>query len=62
MVNYIEGTPLVLFQGENKPLSFWLTNSGSKAIGEVWMVSGADDEIWVGVADDSENCECTYIL
>ncbi|KDR85341.1 hypothetical protein GALMADRAFT_234163 [Galerina marginata CBS 339.88] len=48
LVSYIEDEHLVLLQGENKSTRLWLTNAGSRPIGEVWMVTGADDEIWLG--------------
>lgn len=50
IANYIEDEQLVLSQGENKLMRLWLTNAGSRPIGEVWMVAGAEDEIWVGAA------------
>ena len=62
LVTYIGGEPLILLQGENKAIRFRLTNSGSQPINEVWMVSDPDDEIWIGVDDDFENCEWTYPL
>lgn len=62
LVTYVGGERLTLLQGENKAIRFCLTNSGSKPINEVWMVSDADDEIWIGVDDDFENCGCTYLL
>jgi len=62
LVTYIDCEPLILLQGENKAIRFCLTNSGSKPINEVWMVSDPDDEIWIGVDDDFENCEYIYLL
>ncbi|KJA29295.1 hypothetical protein HYPSUDRAFT_176107 [Hypholoma sublateritium FD-334 SS-4] len=48
-VRSVDGAgPLVLLQGQNKSTTLWLTNSGTYPINEVWMVSGADDEIWMG--------------
>ncbi|KAJ6604519.1 ER-golgi trafficking TRAPP I complex 85 kDa subunit-domain-containing protein [Mycena vulgaris] len=47
LVNFVDDQELVLGEGENKSLRLWFANRGTKAIGEVWMVSGADDEIWV---------------
>ncbi|KAF8973873.1 ER-golgi trafficking TRAPP I complex 85 kDa subunit-domain-containing protein [Flammula alnicola] len=45
LISYIEDERLVLLQGENK----------TRPITEIWMVSGADDEIWVGAEDISED-------
>ncbi|KAF8167761.1 ER-golgi trafficking TRAPP I complex 85 kDa subunit-domain-containing protein [Crassisporium funariophilum] len=57
--SYIEDERLVLLQGENKATRLWLTNAGSKAIGEVWLVTGPEDEIWVGKDDDFVNTTAT---
>lgn len=62
LVTYIGGERLILLQGENKAIRFCLTNSGSKPIDEVWMVSGTDDEIWINIDEDFENCKRTYFL
>lgn len=56
VASYIEDEQLVLIQGENKSMRLWLTNTGSKPIGEIWMVAGAEDEIWVGDGDIMRDC------
>lgn len=48
---------LVLLQGQNRSTTLWLTNSGTFPINEVWMVSGADDEIWMGSEEIFDKCE-----
>jgi len=48
----IDDERLVLVQGENRSMKLWLTNSGSTPISEVWMVTGPDDEVWIGSAED----------
>ncbi|KAJ7169750.1 ER-golgi trafficking TRAPP I complex 85 kDa subunit-domain-containing protein [Mycena filopes] len=49
LVNFVDDQEeLVLGEGENKSLTLSFVNRGTKGIGEVWMVAGADDEIWVG--------------
>lgn len=52
VASYIEDGQLVLIQGENKSMRLLLTNAGSRPISEVWMVAGAEDEIWVGATDN----------
>ncbi|KAF9475629.1 hypothetical protein BDN70DRAFT_883515 [Pholiota conissans] len=53
-ITYIEDGRLVLFQGENKAERLWLTNAGTHPIREVWMISGADDEISMGSIEPAE--------
>ncbi|KAJ7092588.1 ER-golgi trafficking TRAPP I complex 85 kDa subunit-domain-containing protein [Mycena epipterygia] len=65
LVNFVDDQQLVLGEGEIKPLRVWFANHGTKAIGEVWMVTGADDEIWVGAEptdDDTAASPATEIL
>lgn len=38
---------LVLNEGEQLPMKFWMTNVGHKTIGEIWLVSGPEDQIWL---------------
>jgi hypothetical protein len=51
-VNMVDDERLVLLQGENRSMKLWLTNSGSTPISEFWMVTGPDDEVWIGPAED----------
>lgn len=51
-VNVANAELLELLQGENRLLKLRLTNSGSKPLSEVWMVSGSEDEVWIGSAED----------
>lgn len=43
-------------------MRLWLTNAGSRSIGEVWMVAGAEDEIWIGAAGNDVMQDCAYEL
>ena len=61
VASYIEDGQLVLIQGENKLMRLLLTNDGSRPISEVWMVAGAEDEIWVGATDDDVMQDCAYL-
>jgi hypothetical protein len=61
IASYIEDGRLVLMQGENKSMRILLTNAGSKPISEVWMVAGAEDEIWVGAIDNNVMQNCAYL-
>ena len=61
IASYIEDGQLVLMQGENKSMRLLLTNAGSRPIIEVWMVAGAEDEIWVGAKDNDVVQNCKYL-
>ncbi|KAJ7103664.1 ER-golgi trafficking TRAPP I complex 85 kDa subunit-domain-containing protein [Mycena belliarum] len=47
LVDFIDDQGPILGEGETKSWRLWFENRGTRAIGEVWMVAGADDEIWV---------------
>ncbi|OBZ79321.1 hypothetical protein A0H81_00967 [Grifola frondosa] len=51
--HFIDDRHLVLAQGEHKRQQLWLTNSGMRSIGELWVLAGEDDEIWVDIDQDS---------
>lgn len=55
LVDYVDDDQLVLTQGENKSLRLRLSNIGPRPIGEIWMVSGVDDDVYVGVNDVMDN-------
>ncbi|PBK77412.1 hypothetical protein ARMSODRAFT_280722 [Armillaria solidipes] len=48
LANFVDDRRLVLGHGETRPLALWLSNTGTRPINEVWLVAGAEDEIWVG--------------
>lgn len=48
-VNLADDRHSVLAQGEYKTLKLWLSNSGTRKISELWLVSGATDAIWIDV-------------
>ncbi|KAF7339581.1 hypothetical protein MSAN_02172600 [Mycena sanguinolenta] len=54
LVNFVDDEHLILSEGETTSLRLWFGNRGTKPIGEVWMVSGADDELWVSNDDDDD--------
>ncbi|KZT05978.1 uncharacterized protein LAESUDRAFT_726547 [Laetiporus sulphureus 93-53] len=47
--SFVDDEHLVLAQGEYKRLNLWITNSGTNPIGELWMVAGREDELWLDV-------------
>jgi hypothetical protein len=51
---FFDDSRLVLYHGECRHMRIWLSNIGTHAIGEIWLVSGEDDEFWVGQAGDQE--------
>lgn len=66
LVNFVDDSRLVLVQGECKVMKLWLSNAGTRNIGEMWIVAGTDDEIWVDFNSNtdttSENSPATEIL
>jgi hypothetical protein len=38
--------------GENKNMRLWLSNMGTKPVGEVWLVQGHNDLIWIGKQEE----------
>ncbi|KAF9010359.1 hypothetical protein BDZ89DRAFT_996309 [Hymenopellis radicata] len=48
LVNFVDDGRLVLGQGETKALSLWFSNSGTSSVDEAWLVSGMEDQIWIG--------------
>jgi hypothetical protein len=55
LVNFVDDQQLILGEGETKLLRLWFVNRGTNAIGEVWMVAGADDEIWVSSIETDDD-------
>lgn len=47
LVNFVDDSRLVLAQGEYKAMKLWFSNAGTRSIGEIWLVAGTDDELWV---------------
>ncbi|KAG2075048.1 hypothetical protein BDR04DRAFT_1006461 [Suillus decipiens] len=53
-VTFVDDGPLMLVEGECKWMRLWMSNAGSRDIGEVWVVPGPDDEIWIEPLDSEE--------
>ncbi|KAG1716011.1 hypothetical protein ID866_1176 [Astraeus odoratus] len=52
-VSFETNEPLTVLDGESKQVKVWISNAGSKAIGEVWMLAGSGDQISLdNVADE----------
>lgn len=39
---------VVLLQGETRHIRLWLTNTGSKPVRDVWLVTGDEESLWFG--------------
>ncbi|KAH9897998.1 ER-golgi trafficking TRAPP I complex 85 kDa subunit-domain-containing protein [Cubamyces lactineus] len=53
-VHFVDDRHLVLAQGEYKHQRVWLTNSGTRPISELWVLTGENDEVWIEIgASDS---------
>lgn len=50
-VAFVDDRQLVLAEGECKRMTLWMSNAGSRDIGEVWVVAGPEDQIWIEPLD-----------
>jgi trafficking protein particle complex subunit 8 len=58
-VAFVDDGRLVLAEGECKRMKLWMSNAGSRDIGEVWIVVGPEDQIWIEPLDrepGTSNC------
>ncbi|KAH7912583.1 ER-golgi trafficking TRAPP I complex 85 kDa subunit-domain-containing protein [Hygrophoropsis aurantiaca] len=46
-VTFVDGGSLVLAEGERKSMRVWISNAGTRKIGEAWVVAGPEDQIWI---------------
>ncbi|KZP10535.1 hypothetical protein FIBSPDRAFT_1051266 [Athelia psychrophila] len=53
LANFVDDSRLVLAQGECKRMDMWISNIGTRVVGEVWLVAGTDDEIWIDSGQNS---------
>ncbi len=51
---FSDDSQLVLYHGECREMRIWLSNTGTQAISEIWLVGGEDDEIWVDQSGSHE--------
>ncbi|KII93831.1 hypothetical protein PLICRDRAFT_36073 [Plicaturopsis crispa FD-325 SS-3] len=47
LIDFVDDERLELAQGECKQLRLWISNEGTRNIGETWLVAGVADEVWV---------------
>jgi hypothetical protein len=52
---FFDDSRLVLYHGECRQMRIWLSNIGTHAIGDIWLVSGGDDEFWVDEPGDQDS-------
>jgi hypothetical protein len=55
-VSFENHESLSLSEGERKPMKLWMTNAGCKTIGEIWLVGGPEDQMWLE-SSESESRE-----
>ena len=55
-VSFENNELLILNEGEHKPMKLWMTNAGCKTIGEIWLVGGPEDQMWLE-SSESESRE-----
>ncbi len=51
---FLDDSRLVLYHGECREMRIWLSNVGTQAISEIWLVGGEDDEFCVDQSGDPE--------
>lgn len=49
---------LALKQGETCELKLWVLNSGTSPVKELWVVTGDEQEVWLGV--EKEDVTSTF--
>lgn len=49
--SFVDNRPLSLYQGEYKQLDVHIHNAGSRAIGELWVVTEPYSEVWLDGAN-----------
>jgi hypothetical protein len=53
-VAFVDDETLVLAEGECKRMKLWMSNAGSRDIGDVWVVPGPEDQIWIEPLDSGK--------
>lgn len=51
---FADDSDLILKHGEIREMNIQLINTGNKPIGEVWLVMGGEEELWVGCEEESD--------
>jgi hypothetical protein len=62
IANFVDDKRLVLAQGEYKSMRVWLSNAGTVAISELWMVSGPEDQVWASITRDPKPESASKLL
>lgn len=62
LVSFVDDERLTLAQGERRSLSLWLSNTGTRPIKDVWMITGPEDEILLGVKDGPDISEICCLI
>ena len=58
---FTDSQPNILAHGEKIECVLQVENVGTQPIGEVWLVHGDSDEIWLGKDEKTPGRFCTYI-
>lgn len=56
--HFVDNRHLVLAHGERKHMDVFLQNTGSKSIGDLWLLTGRHDEVWIGGGEPGSSCKC----
>ena len=59
--HFVDDRHLVLIHGERKHMDITLTNTGTKPIGDLWLLAGPYDAVWVNAGESGTSCRCTNL-
>ena len=54
---FVDNRHLVVFHGEQKQMDICFHNTGNRPIGELWMLTGPDDEVWLSLTQSDNSCK-----
>ncbi|KAI0068320.1 hypothetical protein BV25DRAFT_1793504 [Artomyces pyxidatus] len=64
-VDFVDDGRLVLEHGECKRMRLWVSNIGTEAVDDIWLVAGPEDEFWLDKANgqgDEVTASATEVL
>lgn len=52
--SFVEDEQVALIQGERKRLELLINNTGVEDVGEIWVISGSENVVWIGESVDDK--------
>jgi trafficking protein particle complex subunit 8 len=62
VAGFVEDTPLILNQSEIKPLHLWCSNTGTRAVKELWAVVKGPQSVLFGSQEGGEEGESKVLV